>query len=311
MNHPHSPGLAGGLAALRRGEPPSAALELFYDLVFVAAVVVLSDSFSHSPSLEDLAWLSVVFAMIWIVWLQTALLFNLCSRRPDISTHDLTRVLVLAQMLLLILAAVSAADGVELHSEYVGPLFAALLVVLGGDALVRRPQGAGPGPLRPQPHDRLRHRRRAVPALTPLYPDPGYLVPWALGAMAVVIPSLRPDPFAGHAVDTEHLVERFGAFTIIMLGETFVKAGLTASEGEMEGLDVLVLVGTFVIVFSIWWLYFADVPRSGPPTTHRGHLCVDVRAPAAAPGDRRRRGRRGEGHHRRGDRRSPRRSSPT
>jgi low temperature requirement protein LtrA len=88
----------------------------------------------------------------------------------------------------------------------------------------------------------------------------------------VVIPSLRPDPFAGPRVDTEHLVERFGAFTIIMLGETFVKAGLTASEGEMEGLDVLVLVSTFVIVFSIWWLYFADVPRSGPPFTHRGHL---------------------------------------
>ena len=271
MNHPHSPGLTGGLSSLRRGEPPSAALELFYDLVFVAAVVVLSDSFSHSPSLEDLAWLSVVFAMTWIVWLQTALLFNLCSRRPDISTHDVTRVLVLAQMLLLILASVSAADGVELHSEYVGPLFAALLAVLAGmHWFVARKE---PG---------LAHYARnrmigcaigaALFLATPLYPDPGYLIPWTLGAMAVVIPSLRPDPFAGTRMDTEHLVERFGAFTIIMLGETFVKAGLTASDGEMEGLDVLVLVCTFVIVFSIWWLYFADVPRSGPPTTHHGHL---------------------------------------
>jgi low temperature requirement protein LtrA len=271
VNEPHHPRPAGGLAALRRGEPPSAALELFYDLVFVAAVVVLSDSFSHNPGLEDLAWLSVVFAMVWIVWLQTALLFNLCSRRPDISTHDLTRVLVLAQMLLLILAAVSAADGVELHAEYVGPLFAALLVVLGAmHAFLahREPSLAGFA------------RRRIVGcgigavlfALTPLYPDPWYLVPWAIGAVVVLVPSLRPDPFAGRAVDTEHLVERFGAFTIIMLGETFVKAGLTASEGEMEGLDVVVLIGTFVIVFSIWWLYFADVPRSGPPASHRGHL---------------------------------------
>ncbi len=271
MSHPHTPGPTGGLQALRRGEPPSAALELFYDLVFVAAVVVLSDSFSHSPSPADLAWLSVVFAMIWIVWLQTALLFNLCSRRPDISTHDAMRVLVLAQMLLLILAAVSAADGVELHSEYVGPLFAALLVVLGAmHWFVARKEP-----------DLARFARNrmigcAVGAVlfvaTPLYPDPGYLIPWALGAVAVVVPSLRPDPFAGPRMDIEHLVERFGAFTIIMLGETFVKAGLTASEGEMEGLDVLVLVCTFVIVFSIWWLYFADVPRSGPPASHRGHL---------------------------------------
>lgn len=271
MNGPHSPGSTRGLVATRRGEPPSAALELFYDLVFVAAVVVLSDSFSHSPGFADLVWLSIVFSMIWIVWLQTALLFNLCSRRPDISTHDLIRVMVLAQMLLLILAAVSAADGVERHSEFVGPLFAALLAVLGAMHwfLARKEPGlAG--------YARSRMIGCGVGAvlfaLTPWYPDPGYLVPWALGAVAVVIPSLRPDPFAGPRVDTEHLVERFGAFTIIMLGETFVKAGLTASEGEMEGLDVLVLVSTFVIVFSIWWLYFADVPRSGPPFTHRGHL---------------------------------------
>jgi low temperature requirement protein LtrA len=271
VNRPRTPGTPGGLVALRRGEPPSAALELFYDLVFVAAVVVLSDSFSHSPSPEDLAWLSVVFAMIWIVWLQTALLFNLCSQRPDISTHDLVRVLVLAQMLLLILAAVSAADGVELHAEYVGPLFAALLVVLGGmyafvghrapelaTVTRRRVIGAGAGAV--------------LFALTPLYPDPWYLGPWILGAFLVVVPALQPDPFDGRRIDTEHLVERFGAFTIIMLGETFVKAGLTASEGQMEGLDLIVVLGTFLIVFSIWWLYFADVPRSGPPSSHGGHL---------------------------------------
>ena len=270
MNHPPPTRTVGSLAALRRGEPPSAALELFYDLVFVAAVVVLSDSFSHSPGVADLAWLSIVFAMIWIVWLQTALLFNLCSQRPDISTSDLMRVMVLAQMLLLILAAVSAADGVERHSEFVGPLFAALLVVLAAMHwfLARREPGLSG-------YARARMVGCAVGAVLfalALYPDPGYLVFWALGAVAVVIPSLRPDPFAGPQVDTEHLVERFGAFTIIMLGETFVKAGLTASEGQMEGLDVLVLVSTFVIVFSIWWLYFADVPRSGPPGTHRGHL---------------------------------------
>lgn len=271
MTQPHTPGLTGALSAVRRGEPPSAALELFYDLIFVAAVVVLSDSYSHSPSPEDLAWLSIVFCMIWIVWLQTALLFNQCARRPDISTHDLTRVLVLLQMLLLILAAVSAADGLELHSEYVGPIFAGLLGVLAGMHwfVARKEPGLWP-------YARRRLIGCAVGAvlfaLTPLYPDPGYLLPWALGALAVVVPSLRPDPFAGPRLDTEHLVERFGAFTIIMLGETFVKAGLTASQGEMEGLDVLVLLSTFVIVFSIWWLYFADVPRSGPPSTFRGHL---------------------------------------
>lgn len=265
-----TPGARHPLAALRRGEPPPAALELFYDLVFVAAVVVLSDSFSHSPGLADLAWLSIVFVAIWLVWMQTALLFNQCSGRPELATHDLMRAGVLAQMLLLILAAVAASDGVLRHSEYVGPLLGAILVVLSAmHALVawRAPD--------------LAHFARGriagalagavVFAATPLYPDPGYLVFWAIGAVLVVAPTLRPDPM-GRRGDAEHLVERFGAFTVIMLGESFVKAGLTASEGRMEGLDLICLLGTFVVVFAIWWLYFAEVPAAGPPRSHGGHL---------------------------------------
>ena len=38
------------------------------------------------------------------IWLQTALLFNRCASRPAIATHDVMRVLVLVQMLLLMLA---------------------------------------------------------------------------------------------------------------------------------------------------------------------------------------------------------------
>lgn len=255
----------------RRGEPPAAALELFYDLVFVAAIVVLSNSFSHSPGLADLAWLSIVFAVAWLIWLQTALLFNRCASRPAIATHDVMRVLVLAQMLLLMLAAVSASDGVELHSEYVGPLFAAILVVLA--AMHRFVAWKDPALATYARQRTLACVLAAVVfALTPLYPDPGYLLFWVAGAVLVVVPSLRPDPLAGRSIDVEHLVERFGAFTIIMLGESFVKAGLTASEGRMEGLDLICLLGTFVIVFAIWWLYFADVPHSGPPAGHRGHV---------------------------------------
>lgn len=259
----------GPLSILRRGEPPPAALELFYDLVFVAAVVVLSDSFSHSPSLEDLAWLSVVFVAIWLIWMQTALLFNRCSGRPALATHDLMRVGVLAQMLLLILAAVAASDGVLRHSEYVGPLLAAILGVLAAmHALVAWKA--------PELADFARRRiagavaAAVVFAATPLYPDPGYLVFWAVGAVLVVAPALQPDPM-GRRADAEHLVERFAAFTVIMLGESFVKAGLTASEGRMQGLDLICLVGTFVVVFAIWWLYFAEVPSAGPPRGHAAH----------------------------------------
>jgi len=249
----------------RIGVPPSATLELFYDLIFVAAIVVLSDSFSNSPTLEDFGWLAIVFALLWLVWMQTSLLFNLSD-----SDDTLMRFMVLGQMMLIVLAAVSAADGVLEHSEYVGPIYSVILVLLAAMHWHTSRVEAAMG---------VYTRRRIVACLigalvfapTALYPDPGYLIFWAMGFLIVLAPSLHPDPLGGRRVDNEHLVERFGAFTIIMLGESFVKTALTASEGEMAGLDLISLTGTFLIVFAVWWLYFADVPDGGPPTGPRGH----------------------------------------
>ena len=245
--------------------PQVATLELFYDLIFVAAVVVLSDSFSHSPTTYDFGWLAIVFALIWLVWMQTSLLFNLTE-----SSSQVMWFAVLGQMMLIVLATVSAADGVYEHSEYVGPIYAVILLLLASMHWhTKRRDG-----------DLEHYTRRRIVACciaaaifvaTPLYPDPGYLIPWTIGFFVVLAPSLRPDPMGGREIDKEHLVERFGAFTIIMLGESFVKTALTTSEGRMEGLDLICLAGTFLIVFAIWWLYFANVPKAGPRRGHAGH----------------------------------------
>ena len=250
----------------RPGLPPAATLELFYDLIFVAAIVVLSDSYSHSPTASDLGWLAIVFALIWLVWMQTSLLFNLSG-----SDSSVMRFMVLAQMMLLVLAAVSAADGVSEHSEYVGPTYAVILLLLAAMHWhIERSDAAM--------HAYVRRRivacgvGAAVFFATPWYPDAYYLIFWVAGFLVVLAPSLHPDPMAGRPVRREHLVERFGAFTIIMLGESFVKTALTASIGKMEGLDLICLTGTFLIVFAIWWLYFAHVPEAGPPAGQSGHV---------------------------------------
>ena len=71
---------------------------------------------------------------------------------------------------------------------------------------------------------------------------------------------------------TDSLVERFGTFTIIVLGEVVlgVVAGLVAA--EHDGMTIAVGLLSLWIGFGFWWIYFDLVgrrlPRNGPPLTN-------------------------------------------
>jgi len=58
--------------------------------------------------------------------------------------------------------------------------------------------------------------------------------------------------------DDHHLVERFGIFTIIVLGEAFVKI-LDDAQGTALGADQVVFGAVLVAgLFALWWLHFSD-----------------------------------------------------
>jgi low temperature requirement protein LtrA len=247
------------------GAPGPIALELFYDLIFVAAVVVLSDSYSYHPTAQNLFWLISVFAVIWLIWMQTSLLFNL-----DREQNNLMRVLVLGQMLLIVLLSISAADDLESHSKFVGPLLGLTLLLLSAMLAI---SARGTPKMTGYTTIRIRFFVAAafLLACSPLVGDNAYLLLWPIGFLLVLAPSLRSDPLGGQTIQTHHLVERFGAFTVIMLGETFVKTAITATKYDMEGLSIISLLANFVIVFAIWWLYFSNAPSIGPTAGRGGH----------------------------------------
>ncbi len=249
---------------LKRRTPAPAALELLYDLFFVAAVVVLSFGYSHDPTLENLAWIGMVFILIWAVWVATTLVLNLLGRDSAV-----IRTLVIGQILLLI-AAVSAADGVYDHTLLTGPLYSATLLLLAGihwKAQQLKPE------LRSFSIIRIWACLAAalVFAFSPWYPDPGYLLLWLLGLILLISPGLQTQSLEGLGLDTKKLAERLGIFTVIMLGESFVKTSLTATESELVGLEIECVLGTIMIVLSIWWLYFANVPAEGEVTGRTAH----------------------------------------
>ena len=81
-------------------------LELFYDLVFVAAILVFSSAVSHLHDAARVGWVVAVFAAVWWIWLSTTFFVN------RFRTADLgQRLLVLAQMFLVALVAWRRAPG--------------------------------------------------------------------------------------------------------------------------------------------------------------------------------------------------------
>jgi len=134
----------------------------------------------------------------------------------------------------------------------------------------------------------------AVGATALLAPD-ARLIAWAVFAGAWIVGLSLGSRARGELAEgiqpTDSLVERFGLFTIIVLGEVIlgVVAGLSAA-----GPDLLTIVtGSLALVtgFGLWWIYFDLVgrrlPRSGPGTIWTwmlSHLPIQLSIVAAGAG---------------------------
>jgi low temperature requirement protein LtrA len=80
-------------------------LELFYDLVYVAVVSQAAHHLADHISLDAVAEFAVVFALIWIGWLNGTLYLELHGREDG-----RTRTVVFVQMGILVVLAVFTAD---------------------------------------------------------------------------------------------------------------------------------------------------------------------------------------------------------
>ncbi|GAA1601608.1 low temperature requirement protein A [Streptomyces globosus] len=91
-----------------------------------------------------------------------------------------------------------------------------------------------------------------------------------------------------------HIAERYGLFTIIVLGETIAASTVAVQSAldEHEALDLLlpIAAGGLLLVFSAWWIYFA-VPAHDRLRTNReaipwgyGHYVIFASAAAIGAG---------------------------
>jgi low temperature requirement protein LtrA len=234
-------------------------LELFYDLVFVAAILVFSSAVSHLHDATRIAWVVAVFCAVWWVWLSTTMFTNRFR-----TTDALHRGLVLVQMVLVALVAMEANDGVEDDEVLLLVTYAALVATI---AIMYWRAARAHGP-----HAAFAGRLAGIHAVAAVIflasvplPEIGRIAGAAVGMAVMIFPAAARSLHLGDypPIDEHHLLERLGAFTIIVCGEAFVKVAIAVSDSSLDGIDVVALVFQFILTFALWASYFEDIPFAG------------------------------------------------
>lgn len=236
-----------------RGERHATWLELFFDLCFVAAVAALAGELRDEHSVIGLARFAGLFVPLWWAWM------GYTWYATAFDTGDVPfRAGLLAGMLGVIVLAAGVPAVADGGSETFVLGYAALFLVL---AVLFWRSWRGVREARP-----LTARYGLGNALGALLWLASLVLEevarpwvWALAMVVLLItPVLAVRSLAYRALDQAHIRERYGLFTLIVLGESIVVA-VTGLETGSSGQAVLVAVTGFVIAVCIWWVYFGRV----------------------------------------------------
>lgn len=268
--------------------------ELFFDLVFVFALIQLSQTLSSDFSF-GIAFDALIFiSALWWVWIHTTWITNLLD--ADLLPVRLLLFALMFLGLVLAIALPKAFDdaGLVFALAYAGMQLGRSLFAL------------------------YAFRNADIASFTTFLRITFWLlvssVLWVAGGLAspearalfwvgaLAVEYAAPIcrywlPVAGAAspesldVNGEHLAERCALFVIISLGETIITTGKTASSHiDAGGITMMVLVAAFFSTLLMWWIYFHEgqeraadtADDSGEPQTTADHLFTYGHLPIVA-----------------------------
>lgn len=238
-------------------------LELLYDLVYVAVIGQAAHDLAVGVSVRDVVEFAIVFAMIWVAWVNGSLYLELHGRQDG-----RTRAVVFLQIgVLALLAVFTGTAGGSGGAGYalVYALFLAVLTWLWDS--VRR-------------QDEPEYRAVAAAYVTgmvisivailasALLPDDARLALWAVYVLAWIVGmgllGSRSTTFPRSMAPTDSMVERFDLLTIIVLGEVVIGVVDGLSHAEHDAITIVTGMLALVVGFGFWWMYFDVVGRRFP-----------------------------------------------
>lgn len=234
-------------------------LELFFDLVFVVAVAHVASALHHGivggHAAESVLSYGVVFFAIWWAWV-TFTWFASSYDNGDVPY----RLLVFVQMT----GTLIMASGVEsLFTRHDFTITVIGYVVMRIAHVTQFLRAA-----RADPEHRPAALRYAIGIslaqlgwvillyLPRQLQIPGFFV-GALIELLIPIWAECASPTTWHA---HHIRERYGLFTILVLGESILSSSMAiqsaSNEGALNNGLIPIIIGGLLIVYSMWWLYF-------------------------------------------------------
>ena len=267
--------LAVPMTARDPAEPDRSAtpLELFFDLVFIVAVAKavegLHGGLSRGVVGDSVLYFVLGFFALWWAWGN----FTWFASAYDLDDIAYRLSMFVAMTGALILAAGLPITMIE-HDRRIAVLGYVLMRLALVSQWIRVARGDGP---------RRRTAKRYAIGVTvsqigwtiaaftlPFDTWLAFVVP--LGAAIELLVPVWAESAAPTPWHPEHIAERYGLFTIIVLGESVLAASLAIqsarNNGGLTGELLAIIVGGLLILFSMWWLYFdrpADrlIPSAG------------------------------------------------
>lgn len=234
-------------------------LELFFDLVFVVAVSIAAVNLHHALTeghvLDGIANYAMVFFGIWWAWM------NFTWFATSFDTDDwLYRILTILQM-----------GGVLVLASGIGPAFEhgdrtilVIAYVVMRLALVaqwlRASRGAGAARRATLTYAAGITVVQVLWLLSLLLPGA-----WATVGLIVLIGAELLVPVVAERTGTtpwhpHHITERYGLFTLILLGESLLASANAIIEAVHNADDIAPLISiaalTLVATAALWWIYF-------------------------------------------------------
>ncbi len=234
--------------------------ELFFDLVFVFALIQLSHTLAKDFGSTALLEAALLILALWWLWIQITWLTNLLNTEAG-----LVRLFLFSMMFTGVLLAIALPKAFQEQSLIFAVIYSGMQIMRSLFALYV---------FKGVDHENsLTFARMALwLGISSIFWIAGGLsgtLIWQIGFWAVAIgieylgpvtkyyfPGLKTGKDERLHLSGEHLAERCALFVIICLGETILTTGRTATDYMNSSLTFVVFCSAFASTVLMWWIYF-------------------------------------------------------